>query len=137
MKNDEEANITVPTTPTSVSGDVKLGSTPSNPSKLSANDHMSKNSLGLSPECYGYYSSGKSQHENTKDTTYPSFDSTFCADVKGDDTKLYQEYIERGKSAKATVHEADLDIYKNWVGMYNTAVTIPNQLIFESVRDEH
>ena len=48
-----------------------------------------------------------------------------------------QEYIERGKSAKATVREADLDIYKNWVGMYNTAVTIPNQLIFESVRDEH
>ena len=58
MKNDEETNITVPTTPTSASGDVKLGSTPSNTSKLSGNDPMSKNSLGLSPECYGYYSSG-------------------------------------------------------------------------------
>ena len=58
MKNDEETNISVPTTPSSVSGDVKLGSTPSNPSKLSGNDQMSKNSLGLSPECYGYYSSG-------------------------------------------------------------------------------
>ena len=58
MKNDEETNVSVPTTPSSVSGDVKLGSTPSNPSKLSGNDQMSKNSLGLSPECYGYYSSG-------------------------------------------------------------------------------
>ena len=58
MKIDEEVNITMPTTPTSASGDVKLGSTPSNHSKLSGNDQMSKNSLGLSPECYGYYSYG-------------------------------------------------------------------------------
>ena len=39
-----------------------------------------------------------------------------------------KDYIQRGKSARASVEKNDMDLYKQWVDMYNTAVTMPNKL---------
>jgi hypothetical protein len=100
----------------------------SNPKIANLQAKISTGSYEFSPDFYGHYLPRNNEYDSNKNETRNEFNIKFNSDFIGEDTKLYEEYIERGKTAKASVNKDDLDLYMKWVNVYNTAVTTPNKL---------